>query len=379
MLKRPHLRRQIISLFALLGLFTSACHREVPVPPLPIRNVTRTDNFFDVWPVSPTRAFIVGARGKVLLTEDAGRHFQRIDIGTDLGIFGIQMTDDQNGYLCGQDGLIMRTRDGGHTWQKLDSRTQLFIFAMSFLDKDHGFMVGDRSVVLSTSDGGNTFFKRQLQRIFPAEQSDYALTWEEPVLYGVSFTDPNHGWIVGEFGRIWATDNGGKTWQEQQDSLLPEWKPPPDPSNSDPRFKSFNLPSLFGVSFRDSSNGAATGLEGSIVVTKDGGKTWHFQQHTDRPGGPPDDILPGAHHEPARDPLFAVDLYHREKGVTVGLTGTVLQQQPNDAWAHDPNFPNIPVTLSQVRFFDDQHGWIVGLGVILYTDDGGKNWRFCQG
>ena len=26
-----------------------------------------------------------------------------------------------------------------------------------------------------------------------------------------------------------------------------------------------------------------------------------------------------------------------------------------------------------------QHGWIVGYGTILYTEDGGKTWRFCQG
>jgi photosystem II stability/assembly factor-like uncharacterized protein len=32
-----------------------------------------------------------------------------------------------------------------------------------------------------------------------------------------------------------------------------------------------------------------------------------------------------------------------------------------------------------VRFFDAQHGWIVGYGTILYTEDGGKTWRFCQG
>jgi photosystem II stability/assembly factor-like uncharacterized protein len=39
----------------------------------------------------------------------------------------------------------------------------------------------------------------------------------------------------------------------------------------------------------------------------------------------------------------------------------------------------VPFPLSQVRFFDAQHGWIVGYGTILYTDDGGKTWRYCQG
>ncbi len=161
----------IKTLFVLIALAISACHREVAMPPLPLRNITLTDKFFDVWPTSPTRAFVVGDRGKVLLTEDGGRHFKRIDIGTQLGVFGIQMTDDQNGYLCGQDGLVMRTRDGGKTWKRLDSRTHLFIFGLSFPDANHGFFVGDRALVMSTTNGGESFIKRQLQKIFPPEQS----------------------------------------------------------------------------------------------------------------------------------------------------------------------------------------------------------------
>src|SRR5690242_12725778 len=163
----------VLLLAAAVTLATAACHREVKVPPLPIRNIALTDKFFDVWPTGPKSAFIGGARGKLLYTEDGGLHFKRIDIGSDLGIFGIQMTDAENGYLCGQDGLIMRTVDGGKSWQKLNSRTHLYIFGLSFPDRLHGFFVGDRSLVLSTSNGGETFFKRQLQRLFPAAIQDY--------------------------------------------------------------------------------------------------------------------------------------------------------------------------------------------------------------
>src|SRR5216684_2504733 len=299
--------RLVKTLFVLLALASAGCHREVALPPLPLRTITLTDKFFDVWPTSPTRAFVVGDRGKVLLTEDGGRHFKRIEIGTNLGIFGIQMTDDQNGYLCGQDGLVMRTRDGGKTWERLNSRTHLFIFGLSFPDRLHGFFVGDRALVLSTVNGGESFTKRQLQRQFPQEIADYALPYEEPVLYSASFLDVDHGWVVGELGRIWATENAGKTWNEQQQTLVP----------------------------------------GAEIL--------------------------------ARDPLFSIDLFGGDQGITTGLTGTVLQLQPNGAWAHDPSVPAVPFTLSQARFFDAQHGWIVGYGTILYTEDGGKTWRFCQG
>jgi photosystem II stability/assembly factor-like uncharacterized protein len=370
----------IKTLFVLIALANVGCHREVAVPPLPLRNITLTDKFFDVWPTSPTRAFVVGDRGKVLLTEDGGRNWKRIDIGTQLGIFGIQMTDDQNGYLCGQDGLVMRTRDGGKTWKRLESRTHLFIFGVSFPDANHGFFVGDRALVLSTTNGGETFIKRHLQRIFPPEQADYALPYEEPVLYSTSFTDVDHGWVVGELGRIWATENGGKSWKEQQQGLVPQWKRQPG-INDDKNFLDFLLPTFFSVSFRDQKHGAACGLEGWVIQTNDGGNTWTFAHQGEKPGAPPDTLVPGAEQIPSRDPLFSIDLFGGDQGITTGLTGTVLRLQPNGAWAHDPSVPSVPFTLSQVRFFDAQHGWIVGgpAGTILYTEDGGKTWRFCQG
>ena len=217
-------RQTVTLLLAIAALTTAACHREVVVPPLPYRPVTIQDKFFDVWPTNTDRAFIVGARGKVLLTEDAGRHFTPIDIGTHSAVYAIQMVDAENGYLSGQDGLAMRTRDGGKTWERLNTRTKLYIFSLSFPDRLHGFMVGDRGLVLSTTDGGESFFKRQLEHIFPPELQDYALPFEEPSYYGVTFLDDNRGWVVGEMGRIWTTENGGKTWQEQQDELMPQWK-----------------------------------------------------------------------------------------------------------------------------------------------------------
>src|SRR5215470_7296947 len=108
-----HLRQMVSCLLVIAALATSACHREVAVPPLPYRPVTLSDRFFDVWPTGPGKAFVVGSSGKVLFTEDEGHHFKPVNIGTDAAVYAIQMTDDQNGYLCGQDGLVMRTRDGG--------------------------------------------------------------------------------------------------------------------------------------------------------------------------------------------------------------------------------------------------------------------------
>jgi photosystem II stability/assembly factor-like uncharacterized protein len=197
-------------------------------------------------------------------------------------------------------------------------------------------------------------------------------------LYSAWFVDPNHGWIVGELGRIWATVNGGSSWIEQQNTLVDQWKRAPT-ADDDPRFRDFQLPTFFSVSFRDQNVGAACGLEGWVIQTFDGGKTWKFAHQAEKPGMAAETAVPGVVPYPARDPLFSVDLFAKDQGMAVGLTGTVLRLQPNAAWAHDPSVPALPFQLSQVRFSDANHGWIVGYGTIMYTEDGGKTWRSCQG
>ena len=107
--------------------------------------------------------------------------------------------------------------------------------------------------------------------------------------------------------------------------------------NDDPHFLDFLLPTFFSVSFRDQKHGAACGLEGWVIQTDDGGKTWRFAHQAEKPGAPPDTLVPGAPHIPARDPLFSIDLFGGDQGITTGLTGTVLRLQPNGAWAHDPS------------------------------------------
>jgi photosystem II stability/assembly factor-like uncharacterized protein len=89
--------------------------------------------------------------------------------------------------------------------------------------------------------------------------------------------------------------------------------------------------------------------------------------------------VPGAQQIPAHDPLFGIDLYGATDGLSTGLTGNALRLEPGGVWAHDPAVPQLPFPLSAVRFFDTQHGWIVGYGTILYTEDGGKSWRRCDG
>ena len=102
---------------------------------------------------------------------------------------------------------------------------------------------------------------------FGAEEEIYTLN-------SVYFLNPQMGWVVGEYGTVIKTTDGGKTWE---------------------KLKSGTGNTLLEVDFFDQNFGFAVGLDATILKTVDGGKTWtaespnkktHYYGVTFRRGGP---------------------------------------------------------------------------------------------
>jgi photosystem II stability/assembly factor-like uncharacterized protein len=154
-------------------------------------------------------------------------------------------------------------------------------------------------------------------------------------LYGVSFANPRDGWVVGAFGTIFRTGDGGETWTAQD---------------------SHTKDQLYDVHFVDDRRGWIVGLSGLILHTADGGRTWTRQNSgTDK-------------H------LFAVDFADAEHGCAVGDWGIIVTTADGGRTWTSRALEN-DVILNDVTLLDRSKGWIAGeLGTILRTDDGGETW-----
>ena len=86
----------------------------------------------------------------------------------------------------------------------------------------------------------------------PAVTASLKLTPHD-ALFGISMPDSQHGWIVGRYGLVLHTEDGGKTWNQQQTGTAK---------------------ALTGVSFVDRTHGFCVGSGGTILVTADGGRSW---------------------------------------------------------------------------------------------------------
>jgi photosystem II stability/assembly factor-like uncharacterized protein len=361
-----------------LGLLaTAGCHREIEVMPLATQKIYVSDKFFDVAVMDPKRALVIGYGGKIIESTDGGFTWNQIDADTEKALYSIGFAPGgQVGWIVGQEGLILRTEDSGKTWTHqyaelwLDSLCTdpeerkyrlgdveavpcqpAYLFAVSVVDENTAHAIGDKSIYTRTTDGGKTWTTRTL-KVEEAEAigEDLELAFEDPVLYDVEFLDADRGYIVGEFGKIYYTEDGGNTFVEQQESLMD------DESIVD----ILDLPTLFDVEFFDDKHGIVAGLDGRVAETRDGGNDWSFVPHN---------------IQEFVDPFYAGTILPDGTRWVVGASGQVLRGDAGAGLVRGDLGSRVNNWIRRIRFHDDKHGWIVGgFGLIMNTDDGGKTW-----
>ena len=331
---------------------STGCHREEKDVPLLARLVGISDKFYDVQALDADHTVIVGYGGKILTTADGGFTWTQAKTGTDGALYRVRFIDANNGWVSGQDGIILHTSDSGKTWQRQNTGTTVYLFSIDFLDKNTGWAIGDKSILLETSDGGNKWNLRkvvsQSEKKISAEE---AIASADPVLYDIRFLDAQNGWIVGEFGKIFHTTDGGKTWMPQEESLLGEEV-----------VDALDLPTFFGMHFLTLREGVAAGLDGKIARTVDGGGHWKFDKMK--------------LDYPIVDPLFKPVIFPDGTGWAVGAAGEVVRlNAAGGEWQRVKLGMEVLSWLRGMYWLDQTNGWIVGgFGLILHTKDGGQTW-----
>ena len=328
--------------------------------------------------------------------------------GVNLSVFsysGISVVSPNVVFVCGDTpnpkggdervGVIVRTTDGGQNWTDTSIEFPGILIptlnSVHFISPDVGWAVGvdsgEDGVVIKTTDGGASWTLTRLTQK------------QTPV--SVFFTDADSGWIggstelPGEEGSmggpsaILATTDGGHTWH--------------------PRY---NLPhSILRIQFVDKTNGWASATKGFIYNTTDGGRTWDKQRTEIELGDGPIDFASegvkqfailglqfidkehgfaaaSATEEPAGRMLVTSNggaTWHRQWMITGGGVIDVFFLSPNEGWALTDQGPYVNHTvdggrswLSEPKVFeqdvgllklagtDAEHMWAVGGGAIFF-------------
>lgn len=260
------------------------------------------DNLFAVTANGPEVAWAVGNFGSIHVTKDGGQTWQTRPSNTKQPLFSIDFGDERRGWIVGKSGLILRTTDGGETWQAQQNPIvpAKHFFTVEAIDGDTAWAVGDWGAIVQTQDGGATWKDRSLgalavERTESPDRMMQTMT-DDVILYDVHFIDSQHGFIVGEFGTLLATNDGGEHWRQL---TLPTDK------------------TMFAVHFRSPEDGWVVGIDGIILHTTDGGATWTTQNGLIETGAIDDVSFVQAMANPG---LYAVSVEGR-RGIVVGDSG----------------------------------------------------------
>jgi len=134
-----------------------------------------------------------GERGIILYSDDSGNTWTQGQVPVSVSITNLHFPSARQGWAVGHSGVILHSGDAGATWSKqLDGRRAAELVL---------------SAVKQTATDGSEENRRQL-----AEAERLVADGPDKPFFDVHFFDENNGLVVGAYGLILATQDGGKTW-----------------------------------------------------------------------------------------------------------------------------------------------------------------------
>ncbi len=316
---------------------------------------TVKDNLYGVKALDADHAIAVGNFGSIYRTTDGGKTWDLRDSGTIEPLFSVDFADDKLGWAVGKSSTVIVTTDGGLNWKAAHCPIppEKHLFKVAAAGPKSAWAVGDWGAMAVTHDGGQTWTDKSLgvitvkQEVTPGRQ--LKTISDDVILYDAQFVDPQHGVIVGEFGTLLATADGGETWEKRETGTEK---------------------TLFGVGFTTPDAGWATGMDGLVIRTKDGGKTWE-RQHGRADDQDLEDV---GFMDTLKNPgLYAVQVRGRN-GIVAGDTGVLLvTTYAGDSW----NQIELPTKqrltwMRAVSVLPNGDGFVVGANGFMAKVEQGK-------
>lgn len=309
------------------------------------QNLFSNVSLHKVYFVNDHHGWILGSTSKeglIFESNDGGKTWQQSYRSSE-GFFNIQFADNKIGWAVGSNGTILRTSDGGANWTNQKSGVKVLLTGLAVLDVNKAWATGASGTLLYTNDGGETWNRRDIN--------------SQVGISDIMFLDSDRGWAVG-YDAIFSTVDSGKTWTAASSGA---WK------------------LLSAVVFANRNLGwIAVGPV--LLKTADGRKTWV-------------ETFPPSQGQLAG--FSFVDSQHGwvvksrgEEGSVVHLPGkdrvssesfVLSTSDSGHTWQttfHIASEVDHSARILNIFFLNRTNGWVVGrAGLILRTEDGGKNWQ----
>lgn len=146
------------------------------------------------------RMVAVGERGIVIYSDDAGTSWRQAEVPVSVSLVGARFLTPQAGWSVGHSGVLLHTVDGGQHWRKALDGNGVAALVLAALPQGQ-VRPGD-DLARSRADA------ERLQSEGPSKP-----------LLDINFFDQRNGLLSGAFGLLFATSDGGATWQAALDRI----------------------------------------------------------------------------------------------------------------------------------------------------------------
>jgi photosystem II stability/assembly factor-like uncharacterized protein len=340
-------------------------------------------------------------------TESSGWVPQPVPAAVDQALLDVFFLDDLEGWAVGFDGNVIHTVNGGSSWSLLPKvyvdpgmTEPAVLWGVYFLDASSGFLAGE-DVLRYTVDGGQHWQDAVLNPPGPFDEyyafdfivegaairgvvtaepgkalyTNDGITWTQARLrdpsgqpttlaldfepWDVQFTPGQtsiataEGFFVGGLfnggGRIFRTNDGGVTWQEE---------PPATP---------FELGTMYGLTVWAGGEAVTVGYGGQINKRDPNTRTWNDH-------GPAGPLQPCNLNGPFTAPIVGLD--GDDQGNNLWAVGSFgyLRKSTDGGISFQPEITNGGAIwrLSDTYFSSATEGWICGQMSIAHTLDGAE-------
>lgn len=247
------------------------------------------------------RLVAVGERGIIMFSDDHGLSWSQAEVPVRVTLTAVTFTTPETGWAVGHDTVVLKSVDRGQSWTKELDGTEINDLMVSSME---GLLETLQQELETVDEQGREDLEWALDDA-NANLRGYLDTQREgptKPLMDVWFTSQDEGLIVGAFGIILKTTDGGRTWRALLDRIE-------NPMGYHFHAIARTSDSLFlfgeaGMMFRSDDQGenwqqleavyegslfgavadfegkcvAAVGLRGSLVSSCDNGGTWAYQQ-----------------------------------------------------------------------------------------------------
>jgi photosystem II stability/assembly factor-like uncharacterized protein len=182
----------------------------------------------------------VGAYGVIVVSDDAGESWRRQKLESQPTLIDVTHCPDDSLAAVATEGQVWVSQDNGGSWTQHETGTAEVPQAMTCDPTGRLWVVGSFSTIMNSSDLGSSW-------------QTYSFD-EDLILTDVQFFSAAQGLVIGEYGAMALTLDGGKNWEMAE--------PAPD--------EFYPMASLF----LNMEHGWMAGLNGTVYHTADGGNTW---------------------------------------------------------------------------------------------------------